>query len=514
MKLRLGTRGSPLANRQSAQVAKALEELGHEVELIRITTRKGRSKDSEGGFGGLGELRAAVREGKCDFAVHAIKNMPLERAPGLVVAAVPVREDPRDALCARDDLRFAELPTGARVGTGAPRRVAQLRAIRHDLDYVDIRGDVAARLARVALGDFDAVVLAAAGLNRLGLQSHITDVLDILPAPGQGALALECRRDDTAVREALAALEDPDTLVAVTAERAVLRALGGGSAAPIGALGTPAQSAGGTSSTRTVGAGQPSSTLSAGPSARTLSEGPDDGLDTPHLTGGVFALDGSRSLVLSVSVSTPEAAGQWVAQELVSRGASDICDLTTEREERVEEFHEDVVEDTQEHIFREIQEDVHLGGSVWPRGRQIRGARVFLPMEEGTLSAAIEAAGPTVICEPLDSARAPSPNLWKSWNAEEFDVVVIGAGTDVHAIDDLLGWPPTLGVLAVAPSAATVLAELGVAAVSVPGDDIEAVVRALSDLLTDAQTGHESAEGWLPVQPPDPGFHHGGLPDR
>lgn len=493
MKLRLGTRGAPLALRQSAQVAQALEELGHEVELMRISTRTRRSRafgDGSGGLGGFAELRAAVRNGECDFAVHAIKDMPLGHVPGLVVAAVPAREDPRDALCARDDLRLAELPLGARVGTASTRRVAQLRAIRPDLDYVDIRGDVAARLARVGPGDLDAVVLAVGGLNQLGLQARITEILGILPAPGQGALALECRRENAAVREALEALEDPDTRVAVTAERAMLRALGGGSAAPVAALGTPALSSRSGSSTRTVGAGQPSADLSAGPSVRTLAEGPGDGLDTPHLTGGVFALDGSRNLILSVSVSTPEAAGQWVAQELVSRGAADICDLVAEREERLEEFHEDVSDDTQSNLLREIQRDVHLGGDVWPKGKPIRGTRVFLPGEEGPLSAAIEAAGPMVVCEPLDSSHSPSPHLWSRWNAGEFDAVVVTSGAGVHGINDLLGWPPKIVVLAVVQPAAAALAELGVPAVSAPARDIETVVRTLVDLLTHDQAGH------------------------
>lgn len=488
MRLRIGTREAPLALRQSAQVAEALEALGHEVELITVITRGEMSRVSFGAtrqLAGFAELRTAVREGRCDLAVHAIKDMPLERAPGLVVGAIPAREDPRDVLCARDDLQLTDLPTGARVGTAAPRRVAQLRAIRPDLDYVDVRGDVSARLARVGSGDLDAVVLAAASLNRLGLQAHITEILDILPAPGQGALALECRHSDEAVRQAVAALDDPDTRMAVTAERAVLKALGGGSAAPIGALGTPAQSAGSGSSTRTVGAGQPSSALSAGPSARSLAVGPSDGQDTPHLTAGVFALDGSRNLILSVSVSTPEGAGQWLAQEMVSRGATEICDLTAEREDRLEEFHEDVSENTQEHLFREIQQDVRLGGDVWPRGQQVRGTRVFLPHEEGVLSAAIEAAGPMVVCEPLNSARTPSPQLWSRWNANEFDAVVVASTQEVHAIDDVLGWPPTLIVLAITPPAATALVALGVPALLVPSRDPDGVVRALTDLLTD-----------------------------
>ncbi len=461
MKLRLGTRASTLAVTQSTHVAEALMALGHEVELVRITTRGDKMRGSLIALAGIGvfaaELRAALLDGECDFAVHSLKDLPVERVPGLVIAAVPEREDPRDALCARDDLRLVELPLNARVGTGSPRRVAQLRGIRPDLEYVDIRGNIETRLSRVAPGDLDAVVLAAAGLNRLGLEGRITELLDLLPSPGQGALALECREDNSEVLEALAALEDEDTRTAVTAERELLRALGGGCAAPIGALGTPALSSGShESSTRSVGAGQPSSDLSAGPAFSPREDGRDP--DKPHLTGGVFAMDGSRNLVLSVSVSTPEAAGQWIAQELVMRGAEEFCDITATRESRLDEFHEEQTENTQDNIFRDIQEDVFAGRGLWPRGHELRYSRVFLPREEGILSAAIEAAGPQVLCEPLIQRRTLRP----TGNLGGADWVAVTSARTVDTLTEL-GWriPGTARIAAVGPATARALESVG-----------------------------------------------------
>ncbi len=477
MKLRLGTRASTLAVTQSTHVAEALRGLGHEVELVRITTRGDRMRGSLTALAGLGvfaaELRTALLTGECDFAVHSLKDLPVERVPGLVIAAIPEREDPRDALCARDGLRLASLPSNARVGTGSPRRVAQLRGIRQDLEYVDIRGNIETRLSRVAPGDLDAVVLAAAGLNRLGLEGRITEHLDLLPSPGQGALALECRSGNDEVREALAALDDADTRVAVTAEREMLRALGGGCAAPIGALGAPAMSPGsGGSSSRTVGAGQPSSHLSAGP-ARTRN-GRDS--DKPHLTGGVYAMDGSRRLILSISISNPEAAGQWIAQEMVMRGANDICDVAATRESRLEDFHQDRVENTQQDIFRDIHQDVFAGRALWPRGHELRNTCVFLPREEGSLSAALEAAGPQVVCEPLIRRRTLTP----TGDLTGADWVAVTSARTVDTLTEL-GWriPDEARIAAVGGATARALEAVGYTVDLVPAGSSSA-----ADLLS------------------------------
>lgn len=244
--LRLGTRRSLLARTQSEHVAAALRErTGREVELVEVTTHGDVSRVPLTAMAAAGTgvfvsaLRDALLEGRVDLAVHSLKDLPTAPAEGLVVAAVPPREDPRDVLVARDGLRLSELPEGARVGTGSPRRAAQLRAARPDLQVVDVRGNVDTRLRLVSDGEVDAVVLARAGLVRLGRADEATEVLEpatMLPAPGQGALAVECRSDDDAVRRACAVLEDPPTRAAVEAERSLLAALEAGCAAPLGAL--------------------------------------------------------------------------------------------------------------------------------------------------------------------------------------------------------------------------------------------------------------------------------------
>ncbi|GAA1982917.1 hydroxymethylbilane synthase [Isoptericola halotolerans] len=245
--MRLGTRGSALATTQSGLVARRLEELlERPVELVRIKTEGDVKTGSLASLGGTGVFVTALRDAlagdRCDVAVHSLKDLPTTPAPGLTYVT-PEREDPRDALCARDGLTLETLPRGGRVGTGSPRRAAQLRATRPDLDVVDIRGNVETRLAR-ALGpdaDLDAVVLAFAGLRRLGRTEVVSEVLDpqvVAPAPGQGALAVEARSTDLAAGalvEAFAALDHRPTRLAVTAERAVLARLEAGCAAPIGA---------------------------------------------------------------------------------------------------------------------------------------------------------------------------------------------------------------------------------------------------------------------------------------
>lgn len=263
MTVRIGTRASKLALTQSQQAADQLAAVGgFPVELVRIKTEGDVRTGSLSQMGGTGVFVAALRdallENACDVAVHSLKDLPTGAAPGLTIAATPKRVDVRDALCARDGLKLADLPAGARVGTGSPRRAAQLRAARLDLDVVDIRGNVDTRLGRVpglagnaedAPGDLDAVVLAAAGLERISRLDVVTEFFEtdvMLPAPGQGSLAIECRTADApgqgspegsqgALAQALAALNDEDTRLAVTAERAVLARLEAGCAAPVGA---------------------------------------------------------------------------------------------------------------------------------------------------------------------------------------------------------------------------------------------------------------------------------------
>lgn len=243
--LRLGTRRSALARTQSGWVATWLREQGHQVELVDVLTEGDVSTAPLTQIGGTGvfasALRQALRDGRVDLAVHSMKDLPTAPEAELVVAAVPVREDPRDVVCARDGLTLAELPPEARVGTGSPRRAAQLTAIRPDLVVVPVRGNVDTRLATVRDAVLDAVILAAAGLARLGRTAQVTELLPftvMLPAPGQGALAVECRLDRDDVRRALAGLDDDATHLCVRAERAFLAALGAGCTAPIGTLAT------------------------------------------------------------------------------------------------------------------------------------------------------------------------------------------------------------------------------------------------------------------------------------
>ncbi len=243
MTVRIGTRGSALARAQAASVAARLGD----AELVIIASEGDTSPESLAELGGTGVFAGALRESlralEVDVVVHSLKDLPVDPADGLEVAAIPKRADARDALCARDGLTLAELPEGARVGTGSPRRRAQLGARRPDLEVVDIRGNVDTRLARVGADDperrLDAVVLAAAGLERLDRLAAATELLGIdgwPTAPGQGALAVEIRRDaDPGIRRAVAKLENRPARLTATAERGVLARLEAGCAAPIGA---------------------------------------------------------------------------------------------------------------------------------------------------------------------------------------------------------------------------------------------------------------------------------------
>ena len=301
MKLRLATRGSRLAWGQSSQVADRLRALGHEVELVRIVTHGDVTTAPLASLGGagvfVGAVRAALLADQADFAVHSFKDLPTAAADGLTLAAVPDREDPSDALCSAGRRRLNELPLGARVGTGSPRRAAQLLALRPDLEVVEIRGNVETRLAR-ADADLDAVVLAAAGLNRLGLSDRISerfDLTEFLPAPSQGALALECRSDRPEVLAALAELDHSDTRLAALAEREVLAGLAAGCAAPVAAYAHVA-----------------------------------DG--RLQLAARVLATDGSRMLACTTAggvtdATDAQAVGAAAARQLLADGAAELVDL-------------------------------------------------------------------------------------------------------------------------------------------------------------------------------------------
>lgn len=239
--IRVATRRSHLALTQARGVAAELANVsGFPVRLVEVVSEGDASTAPLDVIGGAGVFVSAVREavldGRADVAVHSLKDLPTADEPGVDVVAVPAREDARDALCA-GGATLAELPSGARVGTGSPRRVAQLRQLRPDLTPVGVRGNVDSRLARVG-DDLDAVLLAAAGLARLGRLAEADELLDpetMLPAPGQGALAVEARTDAAPwLREALAALDDPATRACVLAERTMLAALEAGCSAPVG----------------------------------------------------------------------------------------------------------------------------------------------------------------------------------------------------------------------------------------------------------------------------------------
>lgn len=244
MTLRIGTRGSELAVAQSSQFAARLTELtGVVTELVHVKTEGDHNQGPLTEIGGQGIFVAALREalasGEIDAAIHSLKDLPTIPDPRLVIAAIPVREDARDVVVARDNLTLGELPQGSRVGTGSPRREAQLNALGLGVEVVPIRGNVGTRIDKVRDGELDAVVLARAGLARLGRISDATEILDplqMLPAPGQGALAGECRADDVATIRLLQQLDDADTRAAVTAERSLLATLEAGCMAPVGAL--------------------------------------------------------------------------------------------------------------------------------------------------------------------------------------------------------------------------------------------------------------------------------------
>jgi len=309
--LRLGTRASALATTQSQAIADRIHaETGVDVVLVPVSTAGDRDQvTSAAAFGGQGifvaALREAVASGEVDFAVHSLKDLPTAPDPRLTLAAVPVREDPRDAVVARDNLTLGELPAGSTVGTGSPRRVAQINALGLGLDLVPIRGNVDTRIGRIRSGELDAVVVAFAGLKRLGRADEATEVLDpiqVLPAPGQGALACECRVDDDETSHLLALLDDAETRYAVTAERSLLATLEAGCSAPVGAL-----------------------------AEIVLGDAPADNGDELWLRAVVADVSGNPSIRLSASGSPHEAVavGERLAAELLAEGAAALTGVGT-----------------------------------------------------------------------------------------------------------------------------------------------------------------------------------------
>jgi hydroxymethylbilane synthase len=300
--LRLGTRASDLATTQSRHVAERLTAAtGRAVELVTITTVGDTSRAALSQLGGTGvfvsALRDALLDGEVDFAVHSLKDIPTTPAEGIALAAVPPREDPRDVVIARDGLTLGELPVGSVVGTGSPRRAAQLESLGLGVRIVGIRGNVDTRIGKVRSGECDAILLARAGLNRLGRVDEATEVLDplqMLPAPGQGALAVECRSDDTELVQLLAeALDDPRTRAAVECERTVLAELEAGCAAPVGALAEVVEGEAG---------------------------------EELWIRAVALAPDGSVSIRRSASGSPadPVGVGRTLAAEMVADGAADL----------------------------------------------------------------------------------------------------------------------------------------------------------------------------------------------
>ena len=302
--IRIGTRGSLLATTQAGTIRDALRAAGHPCELVIISTEGDRNQGPIADIGvGVftAALREAIHDGRVDMAVHSYKDLPTARDDRFVIAAVPRREDPRDALVARDGLVLGELPAGSVIGTSSARRAAQLRALGLGLEIRPLRGNLDTRLNRVTSGDLDAIVVARAGLARIGRLDQVTESLEpvqMLPAPAQGALAVECRSGDTELISVLSELDDADTRAAVTAERTLLAELEAGCSAPVGAI------------------------------AEVVESIDEDGnvFEEVSLRGCVATLDGS-DVIRASGIGAPERArelGLSVAAELFELGARDL----------------------------------------------------------------------------------------------------------------------------------------------------------------------------------------------
>lgn len=302
--IRIGTRGSLLATTQAGTIRDALLAAGQPCELVIISTEGDRNQGPIADIGvGVftAALREAIHDGRVDMAVHSYKDLPTARDDRFVIAAIPRREDPRDALVARDGLVLGELPAGSVIGTSAARRAAQLRALGLGLEIRPLRGNLDTRLNRVTSGDLDAIVVARAGLARIGRLGEVTETLEpvqMLPAPAQGALAVECRAGDTELISVVSALDDADTRAAVTAERALLAELEAGCSAPVGAI------------------------------AEVVESIDEDGnvFEELSLRGCVATLDGS-DMIRASGIGTPDRAadlGVSVAAELFELGAREL----------------------------------------------------------------------------------------------------------------------------------------------------------------------------------------------
>jgi hydroxymethylbilane synthase len=311
--IRVGTRGSLLATTQAGLIRDAIIALGRQAELVIVATAGDQSSApiAEIGVGVFtAALREAIHDGTVDMAVHSFKDLPTAQDPRFVIAATPPREDARDALVARDGLVLGELPAGSTIGTSSPRRAAQLKALGLGLEIRPLRGNLDTRLSRVTSGDLDGIVVARAGLARIGRLGVVTETIEpvqMLPAPAQGALAVECRAGDSELAALLAELDHADTRVAVTAERVLLAELEAGCSAPVGAI------------------------------AEVVESIDEEGnvFEELSLRACVAALDGS-DVIRASGIGTPDRArelGLSVAAELFELGARDLLVQRTEERE-------------------------------------------------------------------------------------------------------------------------------------------------------------------------------------
>ncbi|MFT3889697.1 MAG: hydroxymethylbilane synthase [Arachnia sp.] len=410
MKLRLGTRGSALALARSEQVAEVLRKAGHEVDIVRVAATTGDSSQMPGNSPAIGtstrELREALRAGACDVVIHSMKDIPLDDEPeDLSLCAILKRGDHRDALSTLSGLPLAALPRKSRVGVTSLRRMAQLRALRPDLTFIEVGGSVEERLRRVEPGDLDAVVLSAVTLKALGLEDRIAEYLPILPAPGQGALALDVRADDTEVRTALAQLDDIETRICVEAERAVLTGLKTTYVAPVGAIASRRGILG--------------------------------------LKAGVFAVDGTKRVVLEIGLPTSQLharrTGHNVANALLQRRAERFFAPEVLASVDLTEHHDD------ESTFIE-----------W--GDHDDRIRVLLPRLEGQMSQTLRQNGLRVDCVTLQEGRLiPASNIMPG-----ADWVVIPSGQTMWALRER-GWdiPETAKVAAMGSITQQIVEESG-----------------------------------------------------